>query len=159
MIRLTPKQLCILATMSVFISGCTSSQYSERYEVKSSRFANNEKRSEVENDVESTESSDVRPSGLEQLSSLDVMKRRINSQPDLSSKFSNEGSLTVAADNMPLESFIHTVFGDLLKTNYVIVDGVTDASPAVSLQLQKPVGAPVIPYCQPVTCRPGSDHH
>jgi general secretion pathway protein D len=141
MIRLTPKQLCILATMSVFISGCTSSQYSERYEVKSSRFANNEKRSEVENDVESTESSDARPSGLEQLSSLDVMKRRINSQLDLSSKFSNEGSLTVAADNMSLESFIHTVFGDLLKTNYVIVDGVTDASPAVSLQLQKPIGA------------------
>ena len=47
-------------------------------------------------------------------------------------QFSTQKKLSVSAEKLPLTDFIHYIFGDLLKTNYVIDDSLepTDPSPS-----------------------------
>ena len=78
-------------------------------------------------------------SGYQQLTPLANQRQRLQSQLDLSSRFSNLGELTIAVDAMAGDELIHTVFGELLKVNYVIADGIANLSEPLSLNVQEAV--------------------
>lgn len=61
--------------------------------------------------------------------------------PDLALRFPSNDALTVAIDAMPLASFLHHAFGDLLKVSYVIADGLPGLDQAVTLNIQQPVSS------------------
>jgi len=95
---------------------------------------------EVNNPVYSDVASNtVLKSGYEALTPLDTPRASVKSQLDLSSRFSDDPSLTISADEMPGKEFIHTVFGEQLKVNYVIADGIADLDQALSLNIQEAV--------------------
>jgi len=58
---------------------------------------------------------------------------------DLSSRFSATASLTVAVEGMPIRNFLNYVFGELLKVNYIVVDGAPGLDQAVTFNAQKTV--------------------
>lgn len=47
-------------------------------------------------------------------------------------QFSTQKKLSVSAEKLPLTDFIHYIFGDLLKTNYVIDDSLESTDPSPS---------------------------
>ncbi len=57
---------------------------------------------------------------------------------DMRYPFNDTPSITVAVDNLPLPDFVHYVFGDLLKVNYVLSSKVS-AKDTVSLSLDEQV--------------------
>lgn len=77
--------------------------------------------------------------GYQQLTPLNAQRERVKSALDLSSDFPNMGELSIAADGMPGDEFLHTVFGEQLNVNYVIADGINNLEQPFSLNLQKPV--------------------
>jgi general secretion pathway protein D len=62
-------------------------------------------------------------------------------QSGAGSKLSNNNSLTVSADQMPLRSLITYVFNDLIKANFVIADSSPTMDQPVTLGLDKPVSS------------------
>ncbi len=89
--------------------------------------------------METPQQSDPFASGYQQLTPLNAQRERVRSTLDLSSDFPNMGELSIAADGMPGDEFLHTVFGEQLKVNYVIADGISNLEQPFSLNLQKPV--------------------
>jgi general secretion pathway protein D len=53
--------------------------------------------------------------------------------PDPAEKFSATNRLTVAAEGMPAKTFVSYVFGELLKVNFVVVEGTAGLDSPVSL--------------------------
>lgn len=137
-----PFRPILVSLLVLAISGCSSASNQQSFDVKKNRFAKSEPVEEQQNEDPQSNDADNLPlgSGYQALTPLSVQQGRLNSQLDLSSGFSTDGDLTLAADNMPLEEFLHTVFGDLLKVNYVITEGAVASDKTVSLQLQKAVG-------------------
>jgi general secretion pathway protein D len=60
---------------------------------------------------------------------------------DTSGKFPNTNALTAAAEGMPTRNFINYVFGELLKVNYILVDGTPGLDDPVTFNAQKPVSS------------------
>lgn len=55
--------------------------------------------------------------------------------------FEQTAPIEIAAENMPLRDFVHYVFGDLLKVNYVLDETLVNDKQAVSLKIEKPISA------------------
>lgn len=90
-------------------------------------------------EISAAENQLMAKTGFEQLTPLANQRQRIQSQLDLSSRFSNQGQLTFTADQMPGDELVHTVFGEQLKVNYVIADGIANLAQPLSLNVQEPV--------------------
>lgn len=56
----------------------------------------------------------------------------------IADRFSKVETLTIAAENMPLLDFLHYTFGELLKTNYIIGEGLAGL-PAITLNIQEKI--------------------
>ena len=69
---------------------------------------------------------------------LPEKERYGSTRSDLRTRFDNTPSLTVAADDMPLDDFIHYIFGELLKVNYVLDSRISEKE-TVSLSLAQPI--------------------
>jgi general secretion pathway protein D len=61
------------------------------------------------------------------------------SAKDVLSQFSEQASLTISADTLPLASYLHQVLGEELKLNYILSDDVKNDKKSVTLNLQDPV--------------------
>lgn len=62
-------------------------------------------------------------------------------RPDTTSRFPSGNSITASAEGMPTRNFLNYVFGDLLKVNYIIVDGTPGLDDPVTFNAQKPVSS------------------
>ena len=70
-----------------------------------------------------------------ELKSLAWAPKRAESGASLRDILSRDKRLTVAAEEMPLNDFIHYVFGELLKVNYVLGGGVGSSSSMAGEQI------------------------
>ncbi len=61
--------------------------------------------------------------------------------PDPAERFRTTDKITLAADKMPARNFVNYVFGELLKVNFVIVDGAPGLDSPVSLSSQVPISS------------------
>lgn len=77
--------------------------------------------------------------GYTELTPLSVQRTRVQSSLDVASAFSDQGELTLSADELPGDEFIHTVFGEQLKVNYVLADGIANLEQPFSLNIQDSV--------------------
>lgn len=126
-----------LSAMSVSLWSCSSTP--ERYLVPSAQLSGIAEPERPRNDEPSGDI--VKRVQFEKLNTLQTGNVRLTKQTDLSNAFVNGGELAIAVDQLKLEAFIHTVFGELLAVNYVINAADVDFSQTVSLQLQKPMSA------------------
>src|SRR5690606_30306765 len=56
----------------------------------------------------------------------------------IADRFSKTETLTIAADNMALVDYLHYSFGELLKSNYILGEGLTALAP-VTLNVQQKI--------------------
>jgi general secretion pathway protein D len=61
--------------------------------------------------------------------------------PDPSARFPSKNALTVAVEAMALKDFLNYVFGELLKVNYVVAEGIPGLDQPVTLNIQAPVSS------------------
>ncbi len=62
-------------------------------------------------------------------------------QPDPAERFRTNDKITLAAEKMPARNFVSYVFGDLLKVNFVLVDGTAGLESPVSLNSPVPISS------------------
>lgn len=60
---------------------------------------------------------------------------------DSASRFSADNALTVAVEGMPVRNFLNHVFGELLKVNYIVVDGTSGLDDPITVNAQKPLSS------------------
>jgi general secretion pathway protein D len=132
-------RIAVTAALTFCLSSCVSSDQ-KTFSVQQSRIAKGADIPTEANQPLLAEMENTGTLGYQSLTPLQQQQKRFAGQMDLSSKFSQQGELELAAENMELAAFIHLVFGDLLKVNYVIADDVAAAGQNVSLQVQTPVG-------------------
>lgn len=133
-LRIAPLAIAVV----MVLTGCANTIQSDVYSVPQNRIA---KGGVIKADTsdDGVTSADDSVKGYQVLTPLQQQSRKLNSQLDLSSRFANSGELTLSADNMPVTAFIHTVFGDLLKANYVLAEDLSSLEQNVSMQVQQPV--------------------
>ena len=127
-------------------SGCAAWR---PYEVASARVATTDPDPIVEDSATpgSSESpapiskGSVQPSSERKLELIETrpVKPALPESLDLANRFPSTPSLTVAVEGMPMRNFLNYVFGELLKVNYIVVDGAPGLEQAVTFNAQKTV--------------------
>ena len=90
---------------------------------------------------DSSSSSDTKPRGVVEMLSHSVSPVELPKSPDLSAKFSSTNALTVAVEAMPTRNFLNYIFGEMLRVNYIIVEGTPGLDEPVTFNAQKPVSS------------------
>jgi general secretion pathway protein D len=136
----TSVRLAALLVTASLVSSCTT--FSREYKISSSNLAAGEDYEISESDEAGDNQSSIaaQPKGFQSLNSLSASNTRIL-RSDEAKSFSRTNSLSFSADNMPADEFVHTVFGELLKLNYVLAEEVKSTAKPVTLNLQKPVSS------------------
>lgn len=124
--------------------GCASNQSKqeaapEPYKVKSSYLNSDDEVSESTGNI----SSEIKEADdLSSFSRLESIKENnANNQMRLAMdrQFSASKKVTLAADKMPLNQFLHYVFGDLLSKNYVLDQSLKSDTQPITLNIQEPI--------------------
>ncbi len=136
----TSIRLCTFLIGAVLLNGCSSS--SMDYPVKTSNLASGEDYKDKVSDDASDEIDlpTKQQQGLQPLPGLASANNRVL-RSDEAKALPKDNSLNFSAENMPVDEFVHTVFGELLKLNYVLAEEVRATSKPVTLNLQKPVSS------------------
>lgn len=132
------KKVMLPMLMASVLSSCVTAPES-KHQIPASVLAENAGVQAPENDISALQPDMSYAAGYQELTPLSAQRRKLNSSLDLSADFPNSGELTIAADNMPGNEFLHTVFGEQLQVNYVIADGIANLEAPFSLNLQQAV--------------------
>ncbi|WP_026972820.1 secretin N-terminal domain-containing protein, partial [Aliagarivorans marinus] len=76
---------------------------------------------------------------FEAVPSLSLGSEGFNSGASLSSQFGSEASIRLAADEMPMNDFLHYVFGELLQVDYILGDNLQSIRTPVTLNVQSAI--------------------
>jgi len=120
---------------------CASSQ--QGYDVPSSRIAGGEAYQETQSELPDGAKSDSQQTrqNFERLPSIKAVSTNVSLQQNTALQFDNADSLTVAAEQMPVREFVHTIFGELLQVSYVIAEGMPSIDEVVTLNVQNAVSS------------------
>jgi general secretion pathway protein D len=122
------------------LAGCST--VDEQYSVSASRIAAGDKyQAEVSDEAESETTNDAKQVGYETLTALSSANGTSLRLNELSNKLSNSDSVNFSAENMPANQFVHAVFGEILKLNYVVADELSSSEQPVTLNLQRAVSS------------------
>ncbi|WP_077536095.1 secretin N-terminal domain-containing protein [Pseudoalteromonas aliena] len=77
----------------------------------------------------------------ERLASLSDSQQSLMLEVDLSNSFSGEDLFQVSVNALPLNDFIHYVFGELLNVSYLLEAGVKNNSTPITLDLKEQISA------------------
>lgn len=133
---------------SSLLSGCVLTDASERQYPVSGSFLESEATNSVPSKNEVTEkkaSSDLEPkvakpgAVYKTVPTLKVSNDRFEAGHALSTNFSDEASLKLAADAMPLNDFLHYVFGQILQVDYILGDNLQGVTTPVTLNVQNDI--------------------
>jgi general secretion pathway protein D len=127
---------------SLFLLGCATKQESikpEPYQLKNS-YLESVKDTAPEKETLNTDSIDTDElSSFSRLESIRQDGREEQRQQEMYKQFSKNKQLTMAADNMPLNQFLHYVFGELLGKNYVLGQALKDNTQPITLNIQESI--------------------
>jgi general secretion pathway protein D len=122
------------------LAGCST--VNDQYSVSASRIAAGDKyQAEVSDEAESETTNDAKQVGYETLTALSSANGTSLRLNELSNKLSNSDSVNFSAENMPANQFVHAVFGEILKLNYVVADELSSSEQPVTLNLQRAVSS------------------
>jgi general secretion pathway protein D len=81
--------------------------------------------------------------GERKLSLLPVPERQLLLPPraDLAQQFSGRDAVTVSSEGLPARNFVNYVFGEVLKVNYVVVEGAAGLDKPITLNASKPISS------------------
>jgi len=128
-----PSRLLSLSLLFLSLAACTSTP--QRYEVPTTQLATLNEPDLLSSDEPITDIEKRTP--FTKLDAVPGANVRLSQQTDLSRAFSSSGALSIATEELQLNAFLHTVFGELLGVNYVLNPGSVDLTQTVSLQLQQ----------------------
>ncbi len=77
--------------------------------------------------------------GMQYLQALARENVDLRTTEQLASAFSNKPSLTISVDDMPMQSFLHYAFGELLNVNYIIDKTVQTTEQNVTLNIKEQI--------------------
>jgi general secretion pathway protein D len=109
----------LLCISTVFISSC--SQTAQKFNVNTGRMQTNTPEF-IEDSNERLAGNDQQRGGFTRLNSLGGSNSFSQQGPDIALQFSNTDQQQIAVNELPLRDFIQTVFGELLKVNYILAD-------------------------------------
>ena len=120
---------------------CSTTQ--QGYQVPSSRIAGGGDYQEEQPNPADGESANslVARQTFERLPSIRAVSTDLTLQQNTAQQFNNSDSLTVAAEQMPVREFVHTIFGELLQVSYVIAEGMPSIDEVVTLNVQNTVSS------------------
>jgi len=76
---------------------------------------------------------------IQNLKPLARTKVQLRKSEQLFASFSNQASLAVAVNNMPIHDFLHYAFGELLKINYIIDKDLSTDDEGITLNIQEKI--------------------
>lgn len=94
---------------------------------------------EVDLSSEGSNSTATKKQGTQRLTSPYKNKSISNFEEQSLKHFSVEPSLQVTTENMPLSTFAHYVFGELLNVSYVVSDQIANPDKKITLNLQQAI--------------------
>lgn len=138
-----PQHSLSLLSMAILVSGCASNTPGKPVQLESSYLqqtpvttvqGENGEAVLLKNDKLPDETSVTR---IQPLSRGAV---GFTSDSAIADMFATNKMLTIAAEDMPLQDFLHYSFGDLLAANYIVGDGLADKG-TVTLNVQEQISA------------------
>ncbi len=134
-----PYRLLPLLVTTALLNACASPE--RAFEVDTARIANGEAYKSTVSDEVDPQRSGERQKGFQALAPLSQGSATRMQTDSAAAGLSQSDSLSFAADNMPLPEFIHSVFGELLKLNYVMAEEISNSEMPVTLNLQRSVSS------------------
>lgn len=132
------KQFSLSLLSALVLAGCATEPATRDYKLNSS-YLNGEVI--VQAEQQKINSDTAGNDGVEnfiRVPSLVPANRGFTSDNAIADRFSKAETLTIAADNMPLIDYVHYSFGELLKANYILGDGLAALAP-VTLNVQEKI--------------------
>ncbi|SEK46897.1 general secretion pathway protein D [Colwellia chukchiensis] len=137
---------------ALVLSGCALSPNSDkaktqghnRYTITDSYLSSTMVKAGEQNTNTQTNSSENSKTAIagEQMQSLKPLAREdinLRKTQQLAAAFPDQPSLTVAVDNMPLQSFLHYAFGELLQVNYIIDKSAQSSAENITLNIAQKI--------------------
>ncbi|MGR4989839.1 secretin N-terminal domain-containing protein [Vibrio rotiferianus] len=133
---------------SSLLSGCVLTETSERqYSVKSSYLESDTTNSPSTSSEVTQAPADpdltpqkAKPGAVyKAVPTLKVANESFTTGQALSAQFSDEPNLKLAADAMPLNDFLHYVFGQILQVDYILGDNLQGVTTPVTLNVQNDI--------------------
>ncbi|WP_337841046.1 secretin N-terminal domain-containing protein [Rheinheimera sp.] len=122
---------------SAVLTGCATVPAPQKFELQDSYLRSTGADVVVERPVIESDTATRAQQGLLRVPVLRGPVVGFTSDVTIADQFSSGSSLQIAADNMPLPDFLHHVFGDLLKANYILGEGLSNDSGTISLNVQE----------------------
>lgn len=129
--------IAALLLLALFNQSCTSVP-SAAVQVETARIAGTEVYEEQQSDSDEVDSEEkVVDQGFTSLQSLNRNEPNLRAQQHAIARLSSTNQLEFAAEQMPVEEFIHSLLGEVLKLNYVVVDGALAGDKTITLNVQQ----------------------
>lgn len=129
------KTVFISLLFALVLSGCAAP--GDRMRVGDSYLEHVQVQGEGAELVEDNSANRNREYGVSRVPTLSQSEITFQNDGALSKNFSDRASLSFATENMPLRDFVHHVFGDLLKVNYIVGSGVAEKEALVTINVQE----------------------
>lgn len=120
------------------LTGCVSPDATRDYKLSSSYLQGNVVVQTEEKSAASEQSEQNVTENFIRVPSLVSANRGFSTDNAIADRFSKIDTLTIAADNMPLIDYLHYSFGELLKANYILGEGLSALAP-VTLNVQEKI--------------------
>lgn len=132
-------RLLPLLVTTALLNACASPE--RAFEIETARIANGEAYKSTVSDEVDPQRTGERQKGFQALTPLSQGSAARMTTDLAVAGLSQSDTLSFAADNMPLPEFIHSVFGELLKLNYVMAEEISTSEMPVTLNLQRSVSS------------------
>lgn len=132
-------RLLPLLVTTALLNACASPE--RAFEIETARIANGEAYKSTVSDEVDPQRTGERQKGFQALKPLSQGSAARMTTDLAVAGLSQSDTLSFAADNMPLPEFIHSVFGELLKLNYVMAEEISTSEMPVTLNLQRSVSS------------------
>lgn len=138
-----PQHSLSLLSFTLLLSACASTEQGKPVQLNSSYLQQNPlTRVESANGDAIMLKNDVMPdeSGVSRITPLSEGFSGFKSDVAIADMFATDKMLTIAAEDMPLQDFLHYSFGELLASNYIVGEGLADKG-TVTLNVQEQISA------------------
>lgn len=129
------KQFSLSLLSALVLAGCATQPATRDYKLDSSYLRGNAITQAEQQAIASDPAGSTSIESFIRVPSLVPANRGFTTDNAIADRFSKAATLTIAADNMPLIDYLHYSFGELLKANYILGDGLAALAP-VTLNVQ-----------------------
>ncbi|CAH1528253.1 Type II secretion system protein [Vibrio rotiferianus] len=136
------KTFLVAAIQLGLLTGCGSTSLSNNpyedtsYVIKNSPLAIKQ---DVKKDAQAADIEPIEKRGIKRLNSLHQQKNIKTNETGLYDQFSDEPTLMVTAEKLPLGQFINYVMGDVLQLSYIVTDQLANSSKNVTINITEKI--------------------